>query len=375
MSTRPLEPIVVIGAGPAGSAAATHLARAGMPVVLLDRRPVLGPYLDEKPCGGGFLDDARDELRSLGLDDVLTPLAHDTAVVRMHTPRVGQAVVPVPFRMIRRSVLDRHLARGARDAGVRVFEAVDVVDVIARPGGVDVLARDGRTFPGAYAVLCCGARVLPALAANLDGPTAVGGSAFVSLGDALDPGAVHTWLLPRARGYAWAFPHGGGRFNVGLGFFLPEHRPAAAIWEAVNRVFPAFEAVVGRSIGVRNLRWAPLRTGFGGLPAAGPGWLAAGECMGTTLPVIGAGIGTALRCGRVAAEALLQAGPGPAAHASVHAAYARRVRRELGPWQVAYGAAGHLLGAPAALDGVTWGLRLPGPARGAAAFFRGRWSA
>ncbi|RZJ83092.1 MAG: FAD-dependent oxidoreductase, partial [Massilia sp.] len=59
--------VLVIGAGPAGSACARILARSGVDVLLVDQHP---PGRD-KTCGDGLIPDAHKALARLGLlDDV-----------------------------------------------------------------------------------------------------------------------------------------------------------------------------------------------------------------------------------------------------------------------------------------------------------------
>ena len=56
--------VIVVGAGPAGSSSAIHLAKAGMKVLLLEK----SQFPREKVCGDGLTPRAIKELSLLGID-------------------------------------------------------------------------------------------------------------------------------------------------------------------------------------------------------------------------------------------------------------------------------------------------------------------
>lgn len=56
--------VIVVGAGPAGSAAANHLARSGLDVLVLEKTS----FPREKVCGDGLTPRAVRELDALGVD-------------------------------------------------------------------------------------------------------------------------------------------------------------------------------------------------------------------------------------------------------------------------------------------------------------------
>jgi len=56
--------VIVVGAGPAGSATAAHLAQAGLAVTLLEK----SAFPREKVCGDGLTPRAVTQLVKLGID-------------------------------------------------------------------------------------------------------------------------------------------------------------------------------------------------------------------------------------------------------------------------------------------------------------------
>lgn len=149
---------VVVGAGPAGSATALLLARAGHDVLLLDRRD----FPRAKPCGDCLSPEAGRVLDRLGvLADVLaarparldgwriiSPAGH--AFEATFAPAAnGDARVETSIS-IRRETLDAVLLAGARRAGAEVRTGLHVTDLLrdarGRVSGVEARDREGRTL-------------------------------------------------------------------------------------------------------------------------------------------------------------------------------------------------------------------------------------
>ena len=107
--------VVVVGAGPGGSATAAHLARRGLHVTLLEK--VTFPR--DKVCGDGLTPRAVKQLIRLGIDVSEEAGWKHTEGLRIHGGRIAPFVLPWPeladypnFGMVcRRTVLDERLAR------------------------------------------------------------------------------------------------------------------------------------------------------------------------------------------------------------------------------------------------------------------------
>jgi flavin-dependent dehydrogenase len=134
-------------------------------------------------------------------------------------------------------------------------------------------------------------------------------------------------LLP---GYAWSFPLGDGRANVGIGI----HRGGKV---AVGDMKAHWESFLERShvrafLGAdarpeATMKAWPIPARVGRAPLIGPRTLFVGDAAAVADPMTGEGIGQALLTGRLAAEAILDAGGAPAE--VVGAAYEKAVRGEL----------------------------------------------
>ena len=128
--------VLVIGAGPAGSAAAITLARAGLDVVLVDQHP----FPRDKVCGDGLIPDAHHALRKLGVLDEVMALAQAAGFVGCIGPRGGRVDVPGVLAVLPRKELDLILCRAAVAAGARMFAPVRFMAPIEE-GGVVVGAQ------------------------------------------------------------------------------------------------------------------------------------------------------------------------------------------------------------------------------------------
>jgi len=144
--------VLIVGAGPAGSSAAWHLAREGAHVVVLDR----ARFPREKPCAEYLSPEASRILSAMGaLEACEAAGAAHLAGMVIRAPNGaqirGEFAAAHGFRAfrdrglaLRRPVLDTILLERARAAGADVREGQQVISVL----------RDSR---GAV----CGVRVRP----------------------------------------------------------------------------------------------------------------------------------------------------------------------------------------------------------------------
>ncbi len=206
---------VVVGAGPAGSTSAYHLASAGRRVLLVDK----ARFPRDKPCGGGVTMRAA-RLLPCSIDAVVEDEVDRLEVrfrYRSAFERKGKQTFAL---MTQRRRLDAHLAEQAARVGADFRDAVKVTDVRRENGGV-ALAVDGIEIGARTLVVADGANGTTSRALGLDGDV-VHGVALegnVSYEKASRERFTRTMMLELgevAGGYGWVFPKG-DHINVGVG--------------------------------------------------------------------------------------------------------------------------------------------------------------
>ena len=314
--------VAVIGGGPAGAAAAITLARAGRSVVLVDK----ARFPRDKCCGDGLTAGALRRLEALGLRPEAVPSWHPVADVHVRGPAGRRVTFPLPRQglfaaVARRADLDAALLDVARGAGVAVHDGHGLRH--ARPaatGDAVVLDVDGLGAVHArYAIGADGmwSPLRKALAAGDEDGYLGEWHAFRQYFTGVSAeasGQLWVWFEPDLLpGYAWSFPLGGGRANVGFGV---QRRPGVtaqamkAQWgDLLER--PHVRAALGDGAVPESPHKAwpiPARVARTPLSAAGGRALFVGDAARATDPMTGEGIAQALETGTLAAEAVLGAG-------------------------------------------------------------------
>ncbi|MGH8998896.1 MAG: NAD(P)/FAD-dependent oxidoreductase [Acidimicrobiia bacterium] len=323
--------VLVVGAGPAGSAAAITAADAGCSVILCDK----AVFPRDKTCGDGLTTEALRLLETLGLEPESvaswTPV-HDV-VLRSPSGRVVELALPgdgLYAAVAPRSALDAGLfaLAGTRGAALRPGAALDALEQSA--GGVTARLSDGTTVVARWVVAADGVYSTVRRLAVAPPTTYLGEwHAFRQYwaGVADDR---RLWVLfeeDLLPGYAWVFPLGAGRANVGFG--IPRRpgvsvRPMAGIWRDLPRR-EALRRVLGPSAQPEGTHRAwPIPADLARAPLATGRVLFAGDAAGATDPLTGEGIAQALTTGIAAARAVVGGG-------DVAGRYTRVVKGSLGP--------------------------------------------
>ena len=332
--------VLVVGAGPSGSAAALTLARAGVDVVLIDQHA----FPRDKVCGDGLIPDAHHALRKLGVLDAVMAQAQPAGHVGCIGPRGGRIDVPGTLAVLPRKQLDDILCRAAVDAGVRMFAPLRFVAPLEADGVVvGASLQHGQTtceLRARWVVLATGAVPQALLAADMSQrhtPSGIALRGYVKnerMVGRIDKLEI-VWHRALTPGYGWIFPCRDGVFNIGVGIFAGQGRRSRneanlrQVFEDFTRVYAPARELMSDGTPLGPMKGAPLRCTLEGARFSRPGLLVTGEATGSTYAFTGEGIGKALETGIHAAEAIIdgrsreQADTG--ADAGVRAAYEARL--------------------------------------------------
>lgn len=284
--------ILVVGAGPAGSAAARAAASRGLEALMVERRDRIGVPVQ---CAEfipalllGEIDPARDVV------------VQSVSGMRTILPSGDTDVMRSPGLMIRRDLFDQALARTAAKEGARLLTSTRVQRM---EGGEVVVRRKGASREE---------RIAARVVVGADGPRSTVGRWIGSENRNLIQAAQ--WTVPLAAptdvtevyfhedfygGYGWLFPVG-REANVGVG-----RKKRNADDEVIGKVLERF---VSRLAEEGKVEPSPIRTTGGWIPAepvrkvTRGNVLLVGDAAGHTHPVTGAGVSQAVIGGRIAGK-------------------------------------------------------------------------
>jgi geranylgeranyl reductase family protein len=332
--------VAVVGAGPAGTAAAITLARLGRQVVLVDK----AAFPRDKCCGDGLTTAALRLLEELGLTPPMVPSWEPVEEAIVVVPDGRRVRFPLPVEpgssaqfaaSARRTDLDAALVRLAAQAGALVIEGHRVTGVNPLAGfqGVQLDLDEGPPVRARYVVAADGMWSAVRRALDLGQPGYLGdwqaGRQYYA-GVGPEARKLWVWFEPdMAPGYAWSFPLPDGTANVGYGVLRRPGLPVTELRgqrvEMLSRPHIAEILGAGATPVEPWKAWPiPARIGRTALTGLGGRVLFVGDAARACDPMTGEGIAQAMETAQLAARAIQLAGPHRPAAAAVR--YERQIR-------------------------------------------------
>lgn len=309
--------LVVVGAGPAGSAAAAWAARAGRDVLVIDS----ASFPRDKACGDGLTPRAIAELTRLGLGDWLdTRIRHRG--LRM-SGFGGEVEVDWPgpsfpsySSAVARVELDDRIRKVAEESGARMLLGAKAVAVHHDSSRrvVSLTLADGTEVHCRRLIVADGARssLGRKLGRRWHQETVYG---VAARGYLTTPRADDPWLTSHLElrspdgavlpGYGWIFPLGNGEVNIGVGALSTTKRQADLALRPLIAYYTDLHRDEWDFTGPpRAVSSALLPMGGAVSGVAGPNWMLIGDAAACVNPLNGEGIDYGLETGRLAAELL-----------------------------------------------------------------------
>jgi menaquinone-9 beta-reductase len=325
--------VVVVGAGPGGSAAAATLARGGARVLLCDR----SGFPRDKACGGGLTPRGVAAAERMGVDTAGPAFVRVGGVHMAGGGRSSTVAFPATARwpghgtVVRRSDLDALLLEEAVRAGAEFRSGVRVLGPVVEDGvcrGIRAMVDGSRAEIAAPLVIGAdGATSVLARGSGAGGRSGEGRgfwyAALRAYFSGVEPmcggdGAALEFYPLRGRdgrwlpAYGWVFPLPDGTANVGVD--IP-HRPGLAgcppLREAYDRFVDRMRAERPGFAGAREQAppvGALLPEAMRGFTPGVPGLLLVGDAAGLITPYSGEGIVYALESAELAGAAVLADG-------------------------------------------------------------------
>jgi len=327
--------VLIIGAGPSGTACAATLHRLGHDVTVVDK----ATFPRDKCCGDGLTTNALRILDQLGFDPSRVPDWQVTSDVVVHSPTGRTIELPLPdvggiFAAVApRSQLDHALVQHCRDAGITIHEGHAFVSLAETDTSIVVDVEGLETFDVDYVVAADGMWSPARKAMGLSTAGYLGEwHAFRQyIGNVTGSSAtqLHVWfekdLLP---GYAWSFPLPGNRANFGYGILRTSERSTKFMNETWRDLLdrPHIREALGPNFVPedRHSAW-PIPARIDEAVRSSGRVLFVGDAVCATDTLTGEGIGQALETGIAAAESI-HAGNSP--H-EVRANYSRELDKTL----------------------------------------------
>lgn len=301
--------VIIVGAGPAGLAAATEIAKAKVSVLVLDRKQEIGcPKRCAEGLGNGWFN-------RLKLKPKKEWAVQEIKGAQLYSPN-GKSVKmknkKVLGYVLERKMFEKDLAINAVKLGAKILMKHQVINATRENGIVklEVEVNDDKKYYQTKMIIACDgidskvARMLGLNTKNNLKDTDSGYQYEMTGISGYDENLLHlffgTDVAPR--GYVWIFPKRDGTANVGIGIGAYEEKTAKYY---LDKWIASQEGMKNGSI---------IEVNAGGIPVGGfldkmtaDNLVVAGDAGHMVDPIHGGGIGIAMEGGRIAAKHTLLA--------------------------------------------------------------------
>lgn len=342
--------VIVVGGGPAGTTAALFARRAGLNVLLVDKKH----FPRDKICGDAISGKSIRYLKELGLYEKVEQ-APNAEVHNIVFSSPNQKLIKINFTnngrglgtglsgfICRRIYFDNILFRAAKEK-MDVREGFQVRDVLRENGkviGVKGETEDG-TFQEITAKITVGADGFSSVVARKMGlydrdprHWLVATRAYYRGVTGLDDSIELHYVKETLPGYFWIFPADNGLANVGIGMIYSSmKKKGIQIRQAhINATqSPLFKERFKNAELVNGIQGWNLPTGSKRRKIHGDGFILLGDAAGLIDPFTGEGIGNAMCSGSVGAEVIAEACRKEDYNSAMLAEYPRRLWQTIGP--------------------------------------------
>jgi len=304
--------VVIVGAGPAGSAAAKKLATAGFSVMVYDRREELGVPVR---CGEGVGKNIENEIGPIPSRAICQHIKG----ARVYAPNGHFIEAPGIGYVLDRKVFDKWLAEQAVRAGAKIQANTLITDLIIEDDYVcgvrgtnmgasfEARAKVVVSATGAESPLAMQAGIRTPCPMHLVDTCVEYEMSGINWERPDDPEFIHIYLGNdiAPRGYAWSFPKGPDSSNVGVGVAPSTDMSKSALHYQDKFIAEHPEWFSKASI---------LEVKAGAMPVGGllkdmvtNGFLVCGEAAHHVNPIHGGGIKEAIISGHIAADVIAKA--------------------------------------------------------------------
>lgn len=301
--------IIIVGGGPAGSAAAIELSKhKSISVVMLDAHK----FPRDKICGDAIPGPTFKELKSIFGDTAF--IQSLKGIKKVKSTRISSRHKKVldidwvlPAYNAPRLSLDNHLYQHAKEQGIRCFEGVNIRSIKKTKDGYVIVSSENNVFECKLIIGADGTNsvVRKFLSPELNQLQKTVGLRQYYEGVELSKDHNHVYFRKGFVGYFWAFPLGNDQWNIGYG--VPDNKKFQKVglkedFHYFIEEFPELTAAFKNAKASEKIKGYKLACFSKRAQISGDGFMLCGDAAYLIDPAWGHGIDKAMISGRIAAE-------------------------------------------------------------------------